>query len=471
MCAWGVAAGVLALAAQPSAERSRTASPRPNVVVVLTDDQDVRSMRVMGDTRRLLARRGVTFTNALATTPLCCPSRATFLTGRYAHNHGVVSNPPEGGYRTFRRLVEPRATLPVRMRRAGYRTAYVGEYVNGYGFAHPGEVPAGWSEWAALTAATEKRLYGYILNVNGQLRRYGSGPSDYQSDVLAERAEEFVRKAAPLRRPFFLTLATAAPHEEYDGLFGPKPHRNPRPAPRDLNRFEGRALPHPPSFNERDVTDKPIRMREPRLRDGVIAALRRQYRSRLESLLAVDDAVEQLVRTLKSAHELHRTVIIYTSDNGYMLGEHRQRGKELAYKESAGVPLLVRGPGFPAGVQRNQVVGNIDLAPTVLDVARRNEDRHTDGISLRVPARSPRARAGRALLIERAHAEGQPFQAVRTKRWMFVHYRHGALELYDLARDPYELRNRARDRRYADERRQLLKRVDALRACLGESCR
>lgn len=477
LAAAALGAGALAavvITAAPHAEPAtpQKASPRSNVVVILTDDQDNRSLRVMGDTRRLLAKRGVRFANAFATYPLCCPSRATFLTGRYAHNHGIMSNDaPRGGYPAFRRKVPPRRTLPVRMSRAGYRTAYVGEYLNDYGHANPRGIPPGWNEWAALTAGTDKRMYDYTLNVNGHLRHYGSAPGDYQTDVLARHAAGFVRSAAPNRQPFFLTLATLAPHEEFDELFGESPHRNPRPAPRHRDRFEGRGLPRPPSFNERDVTDKPGFLRRPRLSRAEIRALRRQYRSRLESLLAVDDAVERLVRALRRTHELRRTVIVFTSDNGYLLGQHRLDGKELAYEESVGVPLLVRGPGFPAGIRRYQPAGNIDLAPTVLDVARRNPHRHTDGVSLRALARNGTAEAGRALVLERDRPAGHPYQGVWTRRWVLVRHDRGAVELYDLARDPFELRNRAADPRYADQRRELMRRLRELRDCAGTSCR
>jgi N-acetylglucosamine-6-sulfatase len=212
-------------------------------------------------------------------------------------------------------------------------------------------------------------------------------------------------------------------------------------------------------------------MRRPRLSRAEIRALRRQRRSRLESLLAVDDAVERLVRELRRTHELTRTVIVYTSDNGHLLDQHRLVGKERAYRESVGVPLLVRGPGFPAGIRRYEPAGNIDLAPTVLDVARTNPRRHTDGVSLRVLARNSRAEADRALVVERDRPAGHPYQGVRTRRWVLVLHDRGAVELYDLARDPFELRNRAGDPRYADERRKLMSRLRELRDCVGTSCR
>ncbi len=467
-----LAAAVIAAAPQAARAPSTKATPLPNVVVILTDDQDDRSLRVMHDTRRLLARHGVKFANAIATYPLCCPSRATFLTGVYAHNHGITSNDaPGGGYPAFRREVPPRLTLPVRMQRAGYRTAYVGEYLNDYGHANPRAIPPGWSQWATLTAGTDKRMYGYELNVDGELRRYGSAPSDYQTDVLGRHAARFIRAAAPGRRPFFLTLATLAPHAEFDELFGGTPHRNPRPAPRHLDDFQARELPRPPSFNESDVTDKPDFLRRPSLGRAEIRALERLYRSRLESLLAVDDAVERLIDELRRSHELRRTLVVFTSDNGYLLGEHRLDGKELAYEESAGVPLLVRGPGFPAGIVRDQPVGNIDLAPTVLDAAGQDPRRHTDGVSLRPLARDGDAGADRALVIERDRPAGQPYRALRTQRWVLVRHEEGGVELYDLETDPYELENRADDPSYLAEREDLTRRLQALQDCSGTGCR
>ena len=189
--------------------------------------------------------------------PCCSPSRVTLLTGQYAHNHGVESNnPPHGGYPAFRRKVNPKHTLPAYLHRAGYRTGLVGKYLNYYGTTKPREIPKGWDHWQALTLG-EAWMYGYTLNSNGHLRRYDGSPSDYQTDVLSRKADRFLRRSARRRRPFFLLLATGAPHEEPASFFKPHPHRNPRPAPRDRNRFRNRHLPSPPSFNERKIGDKP----------------------------------------------------------------------------------------------------------------------------------------------------------------------------------------------------------------------
>ena len=366
------AALILATTVAPSHRQTGAAAARhhqrPNVVVVLTDDQDSRSLSVMPEVRRRLSNRGVTFENSFVTYSLCCPSRTTLLTGQYAHNHRVLANdPPHGGYPAFRRKVPASRTLPVYLHRAGYRTAYVGKFLNFYGVAHPREVPRGWDQWRALKGGSEHDMYGYTLNSNGHLHTYGSRPSDYQTDVLSRQADRILRHSARHRRPFFLVLAPGAPHDEPDRLFGPSPHRNPRPsAPRPEP-----VQPPTPAPGRRTSTSPEDRRQAPIPATPSPAPQRHSprlttlYRSRLESLLAVDDAVGNLIRTLRRTGELDHTVVIFTSDNGYLLGQHRQIGKELPYEESMRVPLIVRGPGFPSGARRRQLVANIDLAPTI----------------------------------------------------------------------------------------------------------
>jgi N-acetylglucosamine-6-sulfatase len=449
---------------------------RPNVVVVMTDDQRADDLSVMHKTRRLLKRRGTTFTNSFVTYSLCCPSRVTLLTGQYAHNHGVGDNdPPHGGYPAFLRKVNAKHTLPVYLHQAGYRTGLVGKLMNSYGVAHPRQIPRGWDYWQALTMGTDHWMYGYTLNANGRLNTHDGRPSDYQTDVLSRRADRFVRRSSHGRRPFFLLLATGAPHEE-PVFFDASPHRNPRPAPRDLNRYQHKRPPHPPSFNERLIRDKPPFLHPPRLTSKEKRSLIRLYRSRLESLLAVDDAVKRLARTLRRTGELRNTVIIFTSDNGYLLGEHREHGKELPYEESMRVPLIIRGPGFPHGARRSQLAANVDLAPTIVDVAHAPGRRRMDGTSLVNLARNPAHGRRRDILFERSRSEGRAFTSVRTARYVLTRYagaknpRAGS-ELYDLRRDPYELSNRADSDAYARVRKSLLPRLRALRDCKRGACR
>jgi N-acetylglucosamine-6-sulfatase len=422
--------------------------------VVMTDDQDVRSMRVMSTVKRQLAGRGTTFEDFFATFPLCCPSRVTYFTGQYAHNHGVVANSgPNGGYQAF----DDAGTLAPQMKRAGYSTAYIGKYLNGYGGrgSSPREVPRGWTDWRGLV---DGGYYRYQLNENGQIRSYGDSPSDYQTDVLADKAGSFIRRAARRARPFFLTLATQAPHTAA--------REAPPPAPRHRGRFRDAPLPTPPSFNERDVSDKPSFVRRRGLIDGELRQrLTKRYRGRLGSLLAVDDAVEKIVGQLRRSGEYRDTVIIYTSDNGYLQGEHRLTRKTYLYEESAGVPLMIRGPRIPVGATRSQVTGNIDLAPTILDLANATPGRVMDGRSLVPLARDPSAAAGRDILLENRDST-----AVRTRRLMYAE--HGQEEeLYDLERDPFQLESRHDDPAYTAEEAQLAQRLHQLEDCRGSACR
>jgi N-acetylglucosamine-6-sulfatase len=456
--------------ASSSTTAAKAPAKAPNVIVILTDDQDAASLRVMRHLKDELAKKGTTFANSFATFPECCPSRVTLLTGQFAHNHGVLSNqPPDGGFNAF----DDNNYLPLWLQRAGYRTGYVGKYLNGYGFAalgnDPGYVPPGWTNWEALTNHTEYQQYGHTLNQNGELRSYGERPRDYQTDVLARRSARFVRGSVADRHPFFLTVAPVAPHDEGVVEDSPMAPRNPRPAPRHTGRFSGRPLPRPPSFNEANVEDKPqSTRRNPLLRRGDIRELTKLYRSRLESLLAVDDLVDKLVGVLRRNGALERTMIVFTSDNGYLLGEHRRVGKEALYEESVRVPLVIRGPGFPPGVTRRQLVGNVDLVPTIVALTGVEPGLTMDGVALLPLARRPHAKAHRAMLLE--VLSGRTFSAIRTRRYVFAANGEGVDELYDLKRDPFELRNVVGDPGYAGIKRRLSARLEGLRDCEGDEC-
>ncbi|HXE99688.1 MAG TPA: sulfatase [Solirubrobacterales bacterium] len=456
---------------------------RPNVVVVMTDDQDPASVGVMKAVEHELAARGVTFANNYATTPDCCPSRASFETGQYAHNHGVLTrHPPRGGYQGF--AAQPaliKNALPVALQDAGYRTGYIGKYLNGYGIPDYGGlrspgirryIPPGWDRWYVPVDHTEYDMYGYRLNENGRLRTYGTAPRDYQTDVYARKAQAFVRASASQPQPFFLTVAPLAPHLENPIAPGPRERgRNPRPALRDLGRFARRPLPRPPSFNERKISDKPSFVRNtPRLSNSEIRQLRLEYHSRLESLLAVDDLVRGLVHQLRATGELDNTYIVFTSDNGFMLGQHRRHGKLSVYEESVRVPLIIRGPGLPARQVRSQLTANIDLAPTILDAASTPPRLEMDGISLLPGARDPAADANRSLVLEYL-AGHRAYSAVRTADgFAYVEYRDGERELYDLNTDPYELHNLAGKPADAALELDLARHLAALRNCAGKSC-
>ena len=457
---------------------------RPNVLVLMTDDQTVESLRVMGNVRSLLAEEGATFRNSFVGLSLCCPSRSTFLTGQYVHNHGVRSNmPPSGGYYKL----DSTNTLPVWLERSGYLTAHIGKYLNRYGTRDPTEVPPGWSEWYGSVDPSTYRFYDYTLNENGRLVTYGSDPGSYQTDVYRSKAVDFIRRRAPSRQPFFLSVAFLAPHSGGPREAGDPELGTPVPAPRHHDRFASEPLPRPASFNELDVSDKPalIRRRQP-LSPAEVAAVTENYQQRLESLLAVDEAVRDIVAALSTSGELERTLIVFTADNGFFHGEHRVRlGKVLVYEPSIRVPLILRGPGVRRGRSVEELVANVDLAPTILDAANARAGRVVDGRSLlpltgkprpqpvRPPGETERNEESRAILIEGPAVPGveRSFAAIRTPRYLFVDHVTGERELYDLVADPDQLVSRHDDPSLAPVRAELGRRLARLVDCAGATCR
>ncbi len=416
----------------------------------------------MPKTLRLLGTDGTTFANAFASYPLCCPSRATFLTGQYSHNHKVEQNtPPLGGYGKL----DNSNTLPLWLQSAGYHTAHIGKYLNGYGRDDQTEVPAGWSDWQGLVDPSTYYMYGYTVNDNGTLTAYGHAESDYQTDVLGNRAVDVIRERADEDSPFFLSIAPLAPHAEQPWL------QPPRPAPRHRGLFADEPLPRPPSFDEEDVSDKPSFVRnKARLSDEQEQRISSSYRARLETLLAVDDLVERVVQTLADTGELTNTVVFYTSDNGFFHGEHRvSTEKYWAYEESVRAPLLVRGGAFPAGATTQALVTNVDLAATIVDLAGAPTGRVLDGRSL-----LPLAREGggeeRAVLLETRSISGPWYQAVRTAGHLYVEYSNGERELYDMRRDPHQLTSLHADPAHDGTEAALKSRLDELRLCSGSRC-
>jgi arylsulfatase A-like enzyme len=449
---------------------------RPNVVVVETDDQTAASLAVMDEVNSRIGRYGVTFENSFVNYALCCPSRATLLTGQYAHNHGTMGNgPPAGGFDKFN-ADHGGNTLPGWLQASGYYTAEVGKYLNGYGSAEDQTlVPAGWNEWRAGTGGTTQRVYNYTLNENGTLVRYGQGTEDFKQDVITAKAVEVINRRAPADQPFFLDVNYTAPHSG-----GPNPNPNPpgncantaKPAPRHASAFDGAPLPQPASFNEADVSDKPpdIRRMDP-ITGAERAEITRRYRCRIESLLSVDEGVARIVEALRATKELGDTLIVFTSDNGFFGGEHRvQNGKVRHYEPSTRVPLVIRGPGIPENKNVRELVVNADIASTILDAADADPGLAQDGRSLLGVAEKPNRERGREILLE-----SQAFVGIRNARYKYVEHTAGvsagAVELYDLEQDPGELQSQHANPAYAAVRAQLDARLDALRSCSGESCR
>ena len=406
-------------------------SPRPNIVLILTDDQRWDSLGVMPEVRKLLGGHGVTFANSFVTTSLCCPSRATILTGQYSRHTGVYQNTtPHGGATSFR----DRSTVATWLHGAGYETALVGKYLNEYNRLPAGYVPPGWDEWDAIAQRREVQYYNYDLNENGRIVHYGAKPADYSTDVLAAKAAQFALRAP---RPFFLYFAPVAPHEAAV------------PAPRDAKAYSNLAPLRPPSYDEPDARDKPWAAEFPQLSSAARAEIDLTRTHMLESLRAVDRAVAGLVQALQTRGALDDTVILFASDNGFMWGEHRLRGKIWPYEESIRVPLVVRVPWLDRGRVDRHLVTNADYASTFADLAGTKPGLPQDGRSL-VPllrGRDPPWPA--SILVEYLGATGAdrfgppPFEAIRTERYLYVEYAFGWRELYDLKKDPYELDNLA----------------------------
>src|SRR5918995_958803 len=353
---------------------------RPNVLVIETDDQTVADMAALPYTRAQIGGRGTTFANSFVSLSQCCPSRATLLTGQYAHNHGVLDvGGPFGGYDRL----DGSETLAVWLRRAGYSTALVGKYLNGY---RGPEVPPGWSEFHGLPGGETYRFYDYALSENGVARPFGDAQADYQSDVISGRAEGLIHT---LPAPWFLWVTYVAPHVARPrDLADPVRLSSTVPAPRHRAAFTGVPMPRGAAFDEDDVRDKPPAIRRKhRIGPELRAEIQEAWRQRMASLRAVDEGVARLLGAVGTAD----TLVIFTSDNGYLLGEHRvPSGKVLPYEPSIRVPLLMRGPGVPRGAVRRDLVWNGDLAPTILDAAGATAPFALDGRPLLAPSRPPR---------------------------------------------------------------------------------
>jgi N-acetylglucosamine-6-sulfatase len=464
-----LAAGLAAVAALSgsAAGQSKSASAvRPNVVVLETDDQTVESMRMMPNVKTLLADQGVTFDNSFVSYSLCCPSRSTFLTGQYAHNHGVWGNTaPIGGYYKL----DSTNTLPVWLQRAGYQTIHLGKYLNQYGTRNAREIPPGWGQWYGTPDPSTYRYLNYTINENGNLVSFGTAASDYKTDVESRLAVDLIAHQAADPRPFFMWVAFLAPHSGAPrDADDPTGLATPSPAPRHKNRFANEPLPTPPSLNEADVSDKPAVIRNrPLLTPARLNAVRQSYQQRLESLLAVDEAVAQIVNELTRIGKLDSTYIIFTSDNGFFHGEHRvPAGKVLLYEPSIRVPLIIRGPGIPAGQHRSQFVANTDLAPTITQVTGAQPGRVMDGRSLLPFAHDRLLQSGRDILLETP-----TYAAVRSPNWLYAEYTTGERELYNLARDRDELNSLHADPRFDKIKANLAARLARLRLCKGPACR
>jgi arylsulfatase A-like enzyme len=450
-----VALGVVALAAarRPDGAAPAAARPghgdRPNVLVVVTDDARAETLAAMPRTRRWLADAGVTFTQGFATTPSCCPSRASILSGRYVHNHGVRQQ-------GLGERLDQRITLQRYLKDAGYRTAMAGKFLNRWPLDRP---PPYFDRFAQANGG----YYDQVWDVDGRVRRV----PDYSTSFIGDRALEYLAgfERDDDARPWFLYLAPFAPHD-------------PRVPERRYASSTFPAAGRAPAVNEADVADKPGYLRNrPTVAAATLAAVRT---GQLRTLLSVDDLVDRVLRRLERTGELDRTLVFFLSDNGYAWGEHRHVGKFVPYTESTRVPFLVRWPGrLPAGAVDDRLVATVDLKPTVLDAAGVDPDPGdtVDGRSLLSGERRQR------LLLEYwrdpANAPGvRDWAALRTPAWQYVeNYDQPGVrgrvfrEFYDLAADPGMERNLLADADPANDPPAALgAELAAARRCAGAGC-
>lgn len=516
-----VAGGLALLAVVAGALAAGTAQGAPsqkNVIFILTDDMTSSELAGMPNVMSEIAGQGTTFNRAYISFPLCCPSRATMMSGQYMHNHGVHGNfPPNGSWLKFRS--HESNDLPVWLHDDGYYNVHIGKYMNGYGGygtvnENPLPVPTDWNQWYGKVS--EDALYfNYQLiektaaNPTPRITFYGDQPLDYQTDVFSDRAVNFVRDHTASEEPYLLDLWFNSPHGPFD------------PAPRDLFRLAGAPLPKLPAFNEKDIRDKPkwfqLQARK-RLSRAQIKLIDNERRRQQEQLLSVDDSIGELIQTLKSEGELDDTYIVFASDNGFFRGEHRiASGKYLPYDPASRVPLVIRGPGIPAGGMSNELVWNGDITQTILQIASGSENPSLDGRSLLPYAENPALRSTRPVLLEgdtgpggtgaesaqtsaararearvgvlgkkgvknldqepdaiksAANTDSAPaYRSIRTDRYEYTIYANGQTELYDMLRDPAQLHSLAKDPRYRYVRKWLYNALIPLSTCAGPSCR
>ena len=426
---------------------ARSSAHRPNIVFVLTDDLAWNLVRYMPQVQRLRSR-GVTFSQYFVTDSLCCPSRASIFTGRLPHDTGIFSNtPPDGGFVRFHTRGEEGATFATALQQAGYRTAMMGKYLNGYRpAALQGYVPPGWSAWSVGGDAYAE--FGYALNEDHRVAYYDHRPRDYLTDVLARKGVDFVRSSAHARQPFMLELATFAPHAPYT------------PAPRDAHRFPRLNAPRTRAFDTQNTRPPRWLGRRRPLTPRDIVRIDYAFRQRVRAVQAVDRMLAQLEAALRKAHVARNTYIVFSSDNGLHMGEHRLLpGKLTAFDSDIRVPLVVVGPRIPHGRTVRKLSENIDLAPTFTQLAHTRMADRADGRSLVPLLLGRRVRRWRqAVLVEHRRpvrgpidpdlpqeAAGNPssYEAIRTARALYVQYLDGEVEYYDLTRDPQEVDNTA----------------------------
>jgi len=449
--------GVLMISLVSCSPQGNKDTKHPNIILIITDDQPPHTLPYMPVLQRELVAKGVTFTNAFVTTPLCCPSRASILTGQYVHNHGVKTNrAPEGGATALR----DDSTLSVWLHDAGYRTGYMGKYLNGYNDLPEGYIPPGWDDWQVFYHRDPNLdyYYNYSMNENGKIVEYGHEVADFSTDLLAERAVQFTNESE--QRPFFLVLSIFAPHQTYQAA---DRHKDMFKTLDEFERYR------PPNFFEEDLSDKPVWANE--IEHPSIDYVDKVYERMLRSLMSVDDAVGEVTSILDKRGIRDNTMIIFISDNGMSMGDNGVFGKNCPYEACLKIPFIVSYPPLTSNARVDEKpVLNIDIAPTFLDLAGVAIPSLVDGTSLTPLLSDPATGWRDGFLIEHFQdvndieesglASFIPnYTGFRTKEWKFVEYDTGERELYNLLEDPYEMNNLAHQDGYGQIMNELSVRI------------
>lgn len=464
---------------------------KPNVLMITVDDLSSMDMDYLPNVKRLVGESGVTFTDAMAPTPICVPARASLLSGQYAHNHGAHTiHGPDGGYPSF----DDSDTIATSMQSAGYTTLFTGKYLNEYGEqGSKHDVPPGWDQWRATIDPSTYNYRATKFNVNGRVAK----PKGYSTTVITQQAQAALKDAkkktgqsagqssgkpgGQQAKPWFQWVNYVAPH-----LGGPTEKGDPK------QRFRGTkgaiGVPVPDKQDRDAYADKPIPPQPnlfPEAREGFPKgspsrkkptqiekdAYRLSYQRRIESARSLDRNIASLLKGLKKSGELDRTMVVFTSDNGFSTGYHNFNGKLWYYQESLGIPVLMMGPGIPKGREVATPVTNPDITTTLLAAAGASDPREPDGIDILPWLSAPKQ--ARVVPIEAwptSNGSHRLWSGVRVGRWTYVKLKTGGVELYDRTADPYEMNNLADDPAQAKTLARLADLNEKYRECAGETC-
>ncbi len=426
-------------APQPCNVTTSSGAPKPNFVIILSDDQrwdtldathqsPNRPGYVMPNVKSELIDSGITFSEGHVTTSLCCPSRTSILTGQYSHNTGVHDNsPPDGGAEVF----DDHCTVARWLKAQNYTTGFVGKYLNGYASLAPC-IPPGYDDWHVQV---QVRYFDYDLNDNGAITHYDSNAADYSGDVMTQKAVDFIHARGVDGKRFFLHVSQKGPHAPAT------------PAPRHVGLFAGIAPFRPPNYAEPDVTDKPAWVQSLTWSMQDQTSTDKFRINQLETIQGVDEGVGAIMQALRDIGEDANTLVIYTSDNGYSWGSHRWKPKQCPYEECIRVPMIMRYPDLQVGAPRtdDRIVLNVDFAATIADLAGLDPPELVNGVSV-APLLANSAPSWRTDMLNEHWSGKIPDNALvkgefNGATWKYVEYVTGETELYNLDTDPFELTN------------------------------